>query len=264
MHAPRKPHLRDWLIFAGLSVWGLLVVSCVTTERAVIAPPQIAGATLVGTKQCAQCHAEVTDKFAGATHARLASSNADVKDTACENCHGAGSLHVKAGGGAGTIINPRKSPETCFQCHLDKRGQFSLPHSHPVLAGKVSCTDCHDPHEGGAVKGSSAADLASENDTCTKCHTAQKGPFVYEHNAMREGCVACHNPHGTINAKMLVARDANLCQRCHLETATASGQIMAGGGAGEDHATRLVQGTCWSAGCHEAVHGSNSNNHFRR
>jgi predicted CXXCH cytochrome family protein len=264
MHAPRKKHLRDWLMFAGLAAWGLLVVSCVTTERAVVAPPQIAGATFVGTKQCAQCHSEVTDKFASAAHARLTSGNAGVKDTACENCHGAGSLHVKAGGGAGTIINPKKSPETCFQCHLDKRGQFSLPHAHPVVAGKMSCSDCHDPHEGNGIKGASAADLAGENDICTKCHTAQKGPFVFEHNAMKEGCVACHNPHGTVNAKMLVARDANLCQRCHLETATASGQIMAGGGAAEDHASRLVQGTCWSVGCHEAVHGSNANNHFRR
>jgi predicted CXXCH cytochrome family protein len=264
MHTRSKKHLRDWLIFAGLSVWGLLVVSCVTTERAVLAPPQIAGATFVGTRQCAQCHSEVTDRFAGATHARLASGNAGAKDTGCENCHGPGSLHVKAGGGAGTIVNPKKSPETCFQCHLDKRGQFSLPHTHPVLAGKVSCGDCHDPHAGNAIRGGSAADLASENETCTRCHTAQKGPFVFEHSALREGCTACHNPHGTVNAKMLVARDANLCERCHLETPTAPGQIMAGGGAAEDHASRLIQGTCWSAGCHEAVHGSNTNNHFRR
>jgi len=25
-----------------------------------------------------------------------------------------------------------------------------------------------------------------------------------------------------------------------------------------------MQGTCWVAGCHEAVHGSNVNNHMRR
>ena len=263
MHTRSKKHLRDWLIFAGLSVWGLLVVSCVTVDRTVMAPPQIAGATFVGSKQCADCHSEVTGKFVTATHARLTSTNTGVKDTACENCHGPGSLHVKAGGGAGTIINPKKSPETCFQCHLDKRAQFSLPHTHPVLAGHVSCSDCHDPHEGNAIKSSGAA-LESENETCTRCHTAQKGPFVFEHSALREGCTACHNPHGTVNAKMLVARDANLCLRCHLETMTAPGQIMAGGGNAEDHASRLIQGTCWSAGCHEAVHGSNSNNHFRR
>ena len=52
-------------------------------------------------------------------------------NTGCETCHGPGSLHVQSGGGAGTIVNPRKSPETCFQCHLDKRGEFSLPHTPP-------------------------------------------------------------------------------------------------------------------------------------
>jgi predicted CXXCH cytochrome family protein len=265
MHAPRKNTPRTWLLFAGLSAWGLLVVSCVTAERTVVAPPQIPGATYVGSKQCAQCHSDITDHFGTAAHARLGAAGAAAMDTGCENCHGPGSFHVKAGGGAGTIVNPRKSPETCFQCHLDKRGEFSLPHTHPVLAGHVSCGDCHNPHAGSAIRGVSGADLAGETETCTRCHTAQKGPFVFEHNAQREGgCTACHNPHGTVNARMLVARDANLCLRCHLETPAAHGQIVAGGGSSEDHATRLVQGTCWSAGCHEAVHGSNTNNHFRR
>jgi predicted CXXCH cytochrome family protein len=263
MHAARKKIVRNWLLVAGLSVWGLLVVSCVTTERVVVAPPQIPGAKYVGSKQCAQCHSDITDGFATATHAKVAVASSGATDTGCETCHGPGSLHVKAGGGAGTIINPQRSPDTCFQCHLDKRGQFSLPHSHPVLAGKVSCVDCHDLHKGDAVKGG-AASLARENETCTQCHTAQKGPFVFEHNAMREGCTSCHNPHGTVNAKMLVARDANLCLRCHLETLTAPGQIVAGGGSGEDHASRLMNGTCWSVGCHEAPHGSNVNNHLRR
>ncbi len=248
-----------WLFFAGLSLWGLLLVSCVTTERAIVAPPQIAGAKFVGTKQCAECHAEVTSRFGTATHARLVAEGQGALDTGCENCHGPGSLHVKAGGGAGTIINPKKSPETCFQCHLDKRGSFSLPNSHPVLAGKMSCSDCHDPHEGNAIRGS-AASLDSENETCTRCHTAQKGPFIFAHNAMREGCTACHSPHGSINAKMLVARDGNLCLRCHLQTTNTNGTIFAGG---EDHRTRLQNGTCWSAGCHEAVHGSNASKPLR-
>lgn len=72
---------------------------------------------------------------------------------------------------------------------------------------------------------------------------------------MAEGCVACHAPHGSVNQKMLVARDANLCLRCHLEITTTPGIILVGG---EDHRTRLQNGTCWTAGCHEAVHGSNA------
>jgi predicted CXXCH cytochrome family protein len=266
MHAFTSKAIRNWLILAGLSAWGLLVVSCVTADRTIVAPPQIAGAKYVGTKQCAECHTDVADHFATATHARLVTNGAGALDTGCENCHGPGSLHVKAGGGAGTIINPRKSPETCFQCHLDKRSQFNLPHSHPLLAGKVSCSDCHDPHQGDAIRGSGAA-LASSTETCLRCHTQQAGPFTYAHGAIREeGCTACHNPHGTVNDKMLVARDANLCLRCHLST-LSSGFNIGGYKSGGAHAnaigSRLSEGTCWSAGCHEDVHGSNVNASLR-
>jgi predicted CXXCH cytochrome family protein len=257
---------KTTLMFAGTAAWGLLMISCVAVNRAVLAPPNIPGAHYVGTKECAQCHSDQTDHFGSASHARLALSDPKVGDTGCEACHGPGSVHVMAGGGKGNIVNPRKSPETCFQCHLDKRGQFSLPHAHPVLEGHVSCVDCHDVHSGKAIRGT-GADLAAQNDTCTKCHTEQKGPFVYEHGAMREGCISCHQPHGSVNEKMLVARDANLCVRCHLMTPTApnAGQVLIGNdNATGNHNSRLMQGTCWSAGCHEAPHGSNVNNHLRR
>ncbi|MFA6961141.1 MAG: cytochrome c3 family protein [Opitutaceae bacterium] len=252
-------------IFGGIALWGLVLIGCVSVNRAVLAPAKIAGAEYVGTKDCAQCHSDQTDHFKNATHAKLALSDPKVGNISCEACHGPGSLHSKAGGGKNNIINPKKSPEACFTCHLDKRGEFSLPNSHPVMSGHVSCVDCHDVHTGNAIKGTGVA-LESQNETCTNCHTAQKGPFVFEHGAMREGCTACHNPHGTINQKMLIARDANLCLRCHLETQAAAGQINANAiGKPNNHASsRMMQGTCWSSGCHEAVHGSNANNHLRR
>ena len=136
----------------------------------------------------------------------------------CESCHGPGSLHVKAGGGAGTIVNPRKSPETCFQCHLEVRAAFQLPHHHPVLEGKMGCADCHEPHKGIAVKGAptniqqtlKAGGLAfmSKNETCFECHKQQRGQFVYEHEAVRQGCLVCHSPHGSVNQRLLNERNA--------------------------------------------------------
>jgi predicted CXXCH cytochrome family protein len=252
---------KQTLLFGGAAVWGLLLVSCVVANRAVVAPPQVAGAHYVGTKQCAECHAEITEHFDNATHNNLALKDPKVGSIGCEACHGAGSVHVAAGGGKGTIINPAKSPETCFQCHLDKRGQFSLPYAHPVLSGQVTCNDCHDPHKGHVVQ-RTGAELETPNETCTKCHTAQKGPFLFKHNAMDEGCTICHNPHGSVNQKMLVARDSNLCLSCHLEhpAVAGNGTILAGG---EDHRTRMQGGTCWSAGCHEDVHGSNASKAMR-
>jgi len=253
------------LLFGAIALWGVLLIGCVSVNRTVLAPTKIPGATYVGTKDCTQCHADQTDHFKTASHAKLAIADPKVGNISCEACHGPASLHSKAGGGRNNIVNPKKSPEACFTCHLDKRGEFSLPSSHPVKNGHVSCVDCHDVHEGNAIKGTGAA-LETMNETCVKCHTAQKGPFVFEHAAVKEGCVTCHNPHGSVNQKMLVARDANLCLRCHLETPVALGQINANAikHTGESHNSRLMTGTCWSAGCHEAVHGSNANNHFRR
>ncbi|MFT3782717.1 MAG: cytochrome c3 family protein [Nibricoccus sp.] len=236
-----------------------LLAACSNVEKTVVAPPDITGAKFVGSAECAQCHANITGRFHDATHARLTVASKEVKDTRCESCHGPGSLHVQSGGGNGTIINPKRSPEACFKCHLDKRGEAALPHSHPILAGKMSCADCHDPHRGEAVSGK-GTDLASANDTCLKCHSAQRGPFVFEHEALREGCVTCHNPHGSVNEKMLVARNQALCLRCHFQQQTAPGQLLIGG---VNHQPFVTRGTCWSAGCHEAIHGSHANSTLR-
>lgn len=258
--SPQPRWTKSTLIFGGAALWGAVLVGCVMVNRTMLAPPAIPGAALVGNKQCAECHEEQTARASSATHAKVAlAQDPKLGPTSCEACHGPGSLHVKAGGSKGTIINPQKNSETCFSCHLDKRGTFMLSNSHQVLNGKMSCGDCHDPHEGNALKGSGAS-IENEIETCTKCHTAQKGPFVFVHNAMKEGCTACHNPHGSVNAKMLLARDANLCLRCHLQTTSTNGTIFAGG---EDHRTRLQGGTCWIAGCHETIHGSYSSKPLR-
>jgi predicted CXXCH cytochrome family protein len=265
----RLPWNKNTLIFGITAAWSLLMISCVVANRTAVPDSKIAGATLAGSKQCAQCHSEITDHFGSASHNRTSLADGKVGDTGCESCHGPASAHVKAGGGKGTIINPRKSPEACFSCHQDKRGQFSLPNSHPVLSGKVSCVDCHNVHAENSIKGSGAS-LEGPNETCTKCHVSQKGPYVFEHNATKEGCTACHNPHGSVNAKMLVARDANLCLSCHLQTpvatAAAQGQLNVNAIAqgGHAHNSDVQRGTCWSSGCHEAPHGSNTDNLFRR
>ena len=176
-------------------------------------------------------HARFSDSDARATEGK----GANAKNIGCESCHGPGSLHVKSGGAAHMIINPRKSPETCFQCHLDVRAQFQLPHRHPVLEGKMSCADCHNPHKGIAIKGGGTnvqqslkgggMAFLSRNETCFQCHTAQRGPFVYEHEAMRQGCVVCHSPHGSVNQRLLNERNQTLCLKCHFQQQKAPGRF---------------------------------------
>jgi predicted CXXCH cytochrome family protein len=262
-HIARSSHAgwssRLLLLPSLLMFVAAIVLSCSTVNRTVMAPPSIPGATFVGTETCSQCHQEIVRDFKTAAHARLMAEGPHAVNVGCESCHGPGSIHNQSGGAARTILNPDRSPQTCFQCHLDMQGRFHLPHHHPVIEGKMSCTDCHDPHKGSAIKGG-GTQLASENDTCLRCHTAQRGPFVYEHEASREGCRTCHEPHGSIHPRMLTERNATLCLKCHFQQQTTAGQILIGG---RDHASLLSRGTCWSAGCHEAVHGSHVNTSLR-
>ena len=99
--------------------------------------------------------------------------------------------------------------------------------------------------------------MARVNESCSECHRDQARSFVFEHQALREGCQVCHNPHGSINPKLLIQRDANLCLRCHAQiqgVGTAPNRVYIGN---IDHTSYLRLGTCWSSGCHTAVHGSN-------
>src|SRR5262249_4686560 len=253
MHGLGTHHKSLIVIGCALAVAAALI-SCSTTQsqRTVMAPPTIPGATFVGSETCAQCHEEIHRDFNTATHMRLKAEGPNALNVGCESCHGPGSTHNQSGGARGTIINPRRSPETCFNCHREMAGRFQLPNHHPVPEGKISCADCHNPHKGPAIIGSGTA-LSTEQDTCGKCHIAQRGPFVFEHEAVREGCTTCHQPHGSVNARMLIERNHVLCLKCHFQQQTVGGKIYIGG---QEHSGRLSRGTCWSGGCHEAVHGS--------
>jgi predicted CXXCH cytochrome family protein len=233
----------------------LLLNSCSTTPDAVVAPLEIPGAHYVGNQACADCHKDIVRKFPASPHARIHPDNAAmVGQSGCESCHGPGSKHIEAGGGARFIINPGKDPASCFQCHLDVNAEFNLPQHHPVIEGHMNCGQCHDPHGGDIFKPAGGLAMARHNESCAQCHRDQTRPFVFEHQAMREGCITCHAPHGSINQKMLIDSDPNLCMRCHAQVQTTSGQFLIGN---VDHYNRLRIGTCWAAGCHTAVHGSN-------
>jgi predicted CXXCH cytochrome family protein len=256
--AQRQKSLKRLGLTFGAAVAAAVALSC-ATSRTIFMPPDVPGAKFAGSDTCAECHGEIVRDFRSSSHARLEARGETVSNVGCESCHGPGSLHNESGGAHHTIVNPNHSPETCFRCHLEVKSRFSLPSHHPVHEGKVTCSDCHDPHKGGAVIGG-GTELATEFDTCGRCHTAQRGPFVFEHEAIREGCTTCHQPHGTVNAKMLRERNASLCLKCHFQEQTVTGRVYIGA---RDHSSFLSRGTCWSAGCHEAVHGSHIGSSLR-
>jgi len=261
-----------WWMVGGAFALTVILFSCSSLNNGgtIVAPPNIPGAEFVGSESCDTCHEKITRNFKTATHARLKASGENAKNVGCESCHGPGSLHVKSGGGVHTIVNPEKSPETCFQCHLEVRARFELPHTHPVLAGKMGCSDCHNPHEGSALKGGPTSGMQSvvgggtallgQNETCFQCHVDKRGPFVFEHQALREGCVSCHAPHGSVNQRMLLERNQTLCLKCHFQQQTVAGAIYI---SDVNHSNFLQRGTCWSAGCHEEVHGSQVSSFLR-
>ena len=268
---------RGVALVAGAGVLLLAAISCSTVSNQVVMLPDVPGAKYIGSKECEQCHEEIYRGFQTADHSRLIAEGPNALNAGCESCHGPASLHSDSGGEikppysftagrpepasveALPDLPPARATETvCYQCHADVRGQFQLPSHHPVPEGRMSCTECHSLHKGSARAGGGTA-LLSQEENCLKCHPAQHGPYVFEHEALREGCTTCHTAHGSVNARMLSVRDANLCLKCHFQQ-VKGGSILIGG---SDHTLRLQQGTCWTAGCHEAVHGSRVNSSLR-
>lgn len=253
-----NPSTLQRLAIALSASLAIFLISCAARSPTIVAPLEIPGARFVGNQACADCHSDIVREFPSSPHARLHIEGAAMPGQGgCESCHGPGSEHIRTGGSASLIINPGKNPASCFQCHLDVQAEFNLPQHHPVIEGFMNCVDCHDPHGGDIFKSAGGLAMARQNESCARCHEAQTRPFVFEHEALREGCVVCHNPHGSINQKLLVDNDPNLCLRCHAQAQgpdVPAGHIYIGN---SDHTSFLRMGTCWTAGCHTAVHGSN-------
>jgi predicted CXXCH cytochrome family protein len=247
-----------------LAAVGFIATSCSTfeTSRAVLSPPSVAGATFVGNKACAECHTNYARLFHDSPHARLRMPDDNLPGgIGCESCHGPGSLHVQAGGGQNHfIVNPGKEPGACFSCHVETHAEFNLPQHHPIPEEKMNCVQCHDPHGRDISKKSGGLTFARQNENCAQCHREQTRLVIYEHEALREGCTICHQPHGSINDKMLVQRDNNLCLKCHAQVHAVNGEIYIGS---TPHTTLISRGSCWTSGCHTAVHGSNIDSKLR-
>jgi predicted CXXCH cytochrome family protein len=278
--SPRPCRRRGRILAIASGAVGLLLaaISCSTLTRQAVVLPDVPGAKYIGSAECEQCHEDRCREFKTADHARLIAQGKNGLDAGCESCHGPCSLHSDSGGetkppysftvgrpqpvglsGRYPIETARAVETVCYRCHADVRGQFNLPNHHPVPEGRITCIQCHPPHKGLAFAGGSTQ-LRSQEENCLQCHPAQQGPYVFEHEAMREGCTACHTPHGSVNVKLLTERNSNLCLKCHFQRVVDGTTILIGG---VDHTARLGQGACWSAGCHEAVHGSRVNPSLR-
>jgi len=201
---------------------------------------------------CLGCHSSgKRQHWSGSAH--------DSEGMACSNCH---RIHTPND----AVLDRVTQAEVCFGCHKEQRAQMHRYSTHPVLAGKMGCTDCHNPH------GSTGPKLMvknSVNETCHTCHAEKRGPFLWEHQPVSDDCTNCHNPHGSNNSPLLKARLPWLCQECHSgdhARSAYSGANLPGGNVTTVNGNKPFQNqstTVQIAGrdclnCHSLIHGSNS------
>jgi len=144
-------------------------------------------------------------------------------------------------------------PNVCFTCHKEQRVQINKPSRHPILEGKVSCSDCHNVHSNNPKQ----MIKNSVNEVCYQCHMEKRGPFVHNHQPVTEDCTICHQPHGTTIAPMLKSRPPFLCQDCHQSSSHPSQNA----GIPKSRTTATSQLGTVARGClncHTNIHGSNS------
>jgi len=186
---------------------------------------------------CLGCHAGAHPNFDRSPHAKAGVS--------CISCH---DIHASKD----EPLLKASQPALCFQCHNDVKPFFDMPFHHKVNEGLVKCSDCHDVH--GTFGNNNIKSTADQNAICTKCHMENRGPFVYEHAAVKaEGCLACHTPHGSQNARLMNMPTINtLCNQCH--SPVAAGTVH-GMNAGSAELAPCID-------CHTMIHGSNLNQAF--
>jgi DmsE family decaheme c-type cytochrome len=167
---------------------------------------------------------------------------------ACVSCH---TIHVKKD----PILVKATQPEVCFGCHAEQRALTMQYSHHPVREGKVACSDCHNPH------GSPGPHLLKEarvTDTCYGCHAEKRGPFLWEHQPVREDCTNCHNPHGSVNPRLLKEKVPFLCLDCHAATNDMGGVGVSKQSVAAHSGSLYLYGDRSCLNCHSNIHGSNS------
>jgi len=206
--------------------------------------------------RCMSCH--ITSKqqefFAHSEHAGHGIS--------CNQCHAAHLVDELKDKSKGDLTYPQayffqlpKIADETRWLHnsLLKQAKFALPNHHRVPEGLMKCSDCHNPH--GTENFASLNNPRSE--TCVNCHVEKRGPFVFEHPAVKiEGCVTCHNPHGSSNRLLLVRREGRqLCLQCHTGFHNQP-QVP--------HSRLGFQTSGECTRCHVAIHGSSFDVNFLR
>ena len=201
------------------------------------------------TPGCQSCHGDSANHLASpsnapdVTYTKNSKNTPEERTAACLSCHDgnkrthwSGSQHQMRGVVCASchdihrpeqrVMSKATQKDVCFTCHKSQRAETHRPSTHPIQAGKVTCSDCHNPH------GSAGPKLLVKNtvvETCYQCHAEKRGPFLWEHPPASDDCLNCHTPHGSTNQQLLKMRSPWLCQRCHANGAPHPGEIYSAG-----------------------------------
>jgi DmsE family decaheme c-type cytochrome len=184
---------------------------------------------------CARCHVSPHQTSMMSTDPHVSAG------LSCADCH-----RVHNNSSPSLTLDDREN--YCTACHSNVTAEFKRRSSHPLEAGSIRCIDCH-----------SLGTLADPLTTvgidwrCQQCHSEVSGPYLHEHPVVNahmvegSGCVACHEPHGSANDRLLNQPGDGLCMQCH---GIPAGHRTAHAGLGS-------QMPC--VDCHTDIHGSNDN-----
>lgn len=204
-------------------------------------------------KICLTCHLNQP------THVGRINSSHAKNQVSCTSCHA-----IHKNGPRGLVARRQADVNAqCASCHKDVWASFQRPYRHRLPEGAMSCVDCHNPH-GGFLPRQLQTTQANE-PACIKCHGDKRGPFVFEHAAVKlEGCQSCHEPHGSANPRMLTRAQVRfVCLECHANlpapTAPANGTLGTVPPALHDLRSPRFQNCTL---CHQKVHGSYVNRDF--
>jgi predicted CXXCH cytochrome family protein len=205
---------------------------------------------------CLRCHGDVMKKSHWRTEAH---ARANVSCVGCHQIHPKGDTPNVVAGDKNLVkkqvfaaVKPSNAllkadePTLCNECHKTEVSQFRQNSHHPVSEGRMICSDCHSVHPTKADR----VKVSTTKEKCVSCHGEIAGPFAYEHDPVAGwtggGCAECHRSHGSHNPTLLKSFSRGLCGQCHTDKQT----------------THHPGQSCWNAGCHVAIHGSNSSRLF--
>jgi len=208
---------------------------------------------------CLACHSKDLSR------SEIRRSPHTQSEVVCSTCH---SIHKPQ---TPKLLLAKAQKDLCYGCHNNVRSQFAMPFKHRVNEGAIQCTDCHNPHGAPATSWRTGihprmvATSADGEQPCLRCHTDKRGPFAFEHPALRvDGCESCHSPHGSTNPRMLKRPVVmTLCLECHNGTGSFGRQ---GDGVTIQSSSHNVADPRYQncTACHIRIHGSNSDQRFLR